>query len=199
MSSDLPIDPYEALEPSLTALLLGELTEAQAELVRHAIESDPAVARKFEQLKYTISLVREVEAPAAVSIVAESSEPARLSEERRQQLLQAFKTVRPERFKPAAGRESRWLVPAAAACALISTVVALLILGSPRSIRRMAKLPSTPTDMEIRRKLARGDSAPRPERPNVTAQMTGMNIWLHLSPVLSNYPSANLRRLRTVP
>ncbi len=158
MSSDLPIDPYEALEPSLTALLLGELTEAQAELVRHAIESDPALATKFEQLRYTISLVREAEAPRAASTAAERSEVARLGEQRRQQLLQTFKTVRPQQFKPAAHRDSRWLVPAAAASALISTVVAFLILGSPRSVRRMAKLPSTPTDMEIRRKLARGDS-----------------------------------------
>jgi Mg-chelatase subunit ChlD len=198
MSSDLPIDPYEALEPSLTALLLGELTEAQAEPIRRAIHSDPALARKFEQLRYTISLVREVEAPAAVAIVAESTQPARLCEERRQQLLQAFKTVRPETFKPAARRESRWLVPAAAACAVISTIAALLILGSPRTVRRMAKLPSTPTDMEIRRKLARGDSAPAPVSDGQTVPPT--DRWDdHLASPLSSSIELSASRSATSP
>ena len=161
MSSDLPIDPYEALEPSLTALLLGELTEAQAELVRHAIENDPALARQFEQLKYTISVVREVEAPRAASTAAERSDGTKLSEERRQQLLQSFKTVRPERFQPAAHREGRWLVPAAAACVVISTVVALFILGAPRGIRRMAELPLGDTALAGSRKSKRADTAHR--------------------------------------
>lgn len=159
MSSDLPTNPHEALDPSLTALLLGELTEAQAEVVRDAIERDSALAKRFQQLKSTICLIREAEASNASSTAGDSSTPARLNEERRQQLLQAFKTLRPQQFNPVPCRESRWLVPAATACAVISIVVALLILGAPHGVRRMTELSPADTALAGGRKSKGVDTA----------------------------------------
>jgi Mg-chelatase subunit ChlD len=155
MSSDSPFDPYEALEPSLTALLLGELNETQAQLVRRAIEADPVVARKFEQLKYTISLVTEIEKQLPAHASTGSSTRLTLDDTRRQQLLQHFKTVRPEPFATEARRNTRWLMPAAAGFALLATVVASMIVGIPP--RRFARLSKLQTDSEnalFRRKLS---------------------------------------------
>jgi Mg-chelatase subunit ChlD/anti-sigma factor RsiW len=155
MSSDSPFDPYEALEPSLTALLLGELNETQAQLVRRAIEADPVIARKFEQLKYTISLVTEIEKQPPAHASTGSSTRLTLDDTRRQQLLQHFKTVRPEPFATEARRNTRWLMPAAAGFALLATVIASMIVGIPP--RRFARLSKLQTDSEhaiFRRKLS---------------------------------------------
>ena len=81
MNTDFPTDPREALETSLTALLLGELPADQAVFLRDAIARDPELARRYERLKQTIELVRitaktpATEAPAAAP--ADGASPGR--------------------------------------------------------------------------------------------------------------------------
>ncbi len=67
MNPDFPTDPRQALEVSLTALLLGELPADQARFLRQAIAMDPELARLHQRLKKTIELVREVEKQPAPS------------------------------------------------------------------------------------------------------------------------------------
>ena len=92
MNNEFPIDPRQALETSLTALILGELPDDQARFLRQAIATDPELAKSYERLKRTIELVRETETSPQGEPALESSAP-KLDERRRQQLLQRFKTV----------------------------------------------------------------------------------------------------------
>src|SRR5713101_5273718 len=71
MIPDTPIDPRQALEASLTALLLGELPPDQAEFLERAIAQDPALANQYERLKQTIQLVRETEVTTAKASAAQ--------------------------------------------------------------------------------------------------------------------------------
>ena len=95
MTPDSPIDPRSALESRLTALLLGELPHAEAAALHQKLAHDPELAALYERLKHTMSLVREtLSSPAQPT--ADQPAPLKLSEDRRQKLLQHFKTV-PER------------------------------------------------------------------------------------------------------
>ena len=60
MNFETPSDPRQALEPSLTALLLGELPEEQARFLLQAIATDPELARTFERLKSTTALLNQL-------------------------------------------------------------------------------------------------------------------------------------------
>src|SRR5215831_5241292 len=97
MIPDLPTDPRQALETSLTALLLGELPLEQAEFLQRAIDQDPALAKQYERLKQTIQLVRETELKPDKQ-PAPDPVPLKLSHERREELLRRFKTVTPKQF-----------------------------------------------------------------------------------------------------
>jgi Mg-chelatase subunit ChlD len=142
MNTDHSNDPREALEASLTALALGELPEDQKRFLRQALASDPELAKRFQTIEKTIALVRETETKPADNPL-EHPVALRLSEARREQLLQSFKTVHPQRFKEPARRRVSWLVPIAAAAALLAIVSGLLLpslAGSKsRSIRTMAQ------------------------------------------------------------
>ncbi len=118
MNPDSPLTPREALEARLTALLLGELSAEDAAAVRRAIEQDANLARLHERLKHTIELVREVAARPAEPAAAQAA-PLKLSDERRQKLLAHFKTVAPREFAAPPRRATSWLVPLAAAAAII--------------------------------------------------------------------------------
>ena len=93
MNPDKP--SREEIEAKLTALLLGELPEEEARLLRWAIEHDAGLAKLYEQLKRTIGIVREVSVKPAESDSAESA-ALKLSGERREKLLAHFKTPRPK-------------------------------------------------------------------------------------------------------
>ena len=97
MKPEAPKTPREELESKLTALLLGELPDEQAFLLKEIIQRDPELANVHEQLKKTIELVRETEQAPEKNTSAERAQP-KLSEERRQQLLAHFKTVKPREF-----------------------------------------------------------------------------------------------------
>src|SRR6266850_5649196 len=96
MNPDLPIPPRDDLEAKLTALLLGELPADEAFALGRAIEQNPELAKTLERLTQTIRLVRETEAPIPGQV--QQSEPLRLSDKRREALLQQFKTVKPKAF-----------------------------------------------------------------------------------------------------
>src|ERR1017187_10711039 len=129
MNPDSPIDPTES---SLTALLLGELTHEQAAALHQKLAHDPELAKLYERLKHTINLVREtITSPAAQT--AGQPTPLRLSDQRRQKLLQHFKTVAPKEFAPPRWRPVRWLVPVGIAAALVVILGALLLPALSRS------------------------------------------------------------------
>ncbi len=126
MNPDSPIDPRAALESSLTALLLGELPHDQAAALHQKLAQDAELAKLYERLKQTINLVREtISSPAAQT--ADQPTPLKLSDQRRQKLLQQFKTVAPKEFVPPRRRAMPWLVPVGIAAAFVLILGALLL------------------------------------------------------------------------
>ena len=132
MNPDSPQTPREALETRITALLLGELSSAEAAALREVIQHDAALAALHDRLKRTIELVRETVA-ASAGPASESAAPLKLSEERRRKLLSHFKTVksreaiRPKDFVTPRHRPMSWLVPVAAA-AVFMAVIGVVVL-----------------------------------------------------------------------
>jgi uncharacterized protein YegL len=119
MNGESPIDPRSALEASLTALLLGELPHDQAAALHQKLAQDANLAALYERLKHTIALVRETVASPAQQ-TTEHLIPLRISEQRRQKLLEQFKTVTPKQFARPRRSATRWLVPVAlAACCVV--------------------------------------------------------------------------------
>src|SRR6266404_3128937 len=112
MTPQSPIDPRQALEASLTALILGELPSDQAEFLQRAIAGDPELCKQYERLKSTIGLLKETQVTLTTETAAQ---PARLklSNERRQALLQRFKTISPQPFANVRRSSYSWLVPVA--------------------------------------------------------------------------------------
>ncbi|MGH7968093.1 MAG: anti-sigma factor family protein, partial [Limisphaerales bacterium] len=132
MSVEFPSDPREALEASLTALALGELTPDQEAFVRQAMAQDPDLAGRFERLKQTIDMVRVVEADPTGSPL-EPPVALRLSDERRQALLQTFRTVTPPQFARERRRKINWAIPAAMAALFVVVVGVALLPALSRS------------------------------------------------------------------
>jgi Mg-chelatase subunit ChlD len=121
-----PTNPRHALEASLTALLLGELPPDQAAFLRQAIATDPELARMYARLERTINLVRETAAEPAPQPAAHT-QPLRLSPERREQVLQKFKTVNHPALAKPERKQMSWLIPTAIAATLLLLVGALAL------------------------------------------------------------------------
>ena len=117
MNPDFPKDERAALESSLTALLLGELPHEQAAALHQKLAQDAELAKLYERLKQTVNLVRETVASPATQ-TADQPTPLKLSDQRRQKLLQHFKTVAPKEFAPPRRRAMPWLVPVGIAAGL---------------------------------------------------------------------------------
>ena len=101
MNPDFPPDPREALEASLTALLLGELPHEQAAALHQKLAQDAELAKLYERLKHTINLVREtVASPAAQADRAADSPQTRRAPP--PEAAPAFQDRRPEGIRPAA-------------------------------------------------------------------------------------------------
>jgi Mg-chelatase subunit ChlD len=132
MNPDMPSDPRSALESSLTALLLGELPHEQAAALHQKLAQDAELAKLYERLKQTINLVREtISSPAAQT--ADQPTPLKLSAERRQKLLQQFKTVAPKEFVQPRRRAMPWLVPVGIAAAFVVILGGLFLPALSRS------------------------------------------------------------------
>jgi Mg-chelatase subunit ChlD len=127
MNSDSPQTPREQLEAQLTALLLGELPADEASALRIALEQDAALSELHDRLKSTIELVKEA---AATPMVETSAQPARvkLSDARRQQLLQHFKTVAPPEFTRPSRRQMPWFIPMSIAAVLVALLSSAALL-----------------------------------------------------------------------
>jgi Mg-chelatase subunit ChlD len=126
MNPEMPQPPHDELESSLTALLLGELPHDQAATLHQKLAQDAELAKLYERLKQTINLVREtISSPAAQT--ADQPTPLKLSDERRQKLLQQFKTVAPKEFARPRRRAMPWLVPVGIAAALVALLAATLL------------------------------------------------------------------------
>src|SRR5271168_2138994 len=109
----------EELEAKVTALLLGELTESEAALMRELIARDAGLARLEERLQLALNLLRET----ATEPQPIPAEPMKLSPNKREKLLAHFKTVAPKEFARSSPRRFSWPI-AVAAC-----VAALMILA----------------------------------------------------------------------
>jgi secreted protein with Ig-like and vWFA domain len=119
MNLDPEKTPRDEMEIRITALLLGELAPEEAAALRQAISQNPELQQIYQRLAQTIELVT-----AASSTSSESAEQPRLrlGEEKRQELLQRFKTVSPKEFKPAVPKAktlARWVPYAIAACFVV--------------------------------------------------------------------------------
>lgn len=134
MTPEFPQNEREQLEAKLTAFLLGELPPDEVVALCKAMDSDPELAALYERLKQTIDLVKESGADSSVQ-AREQAAPLKLPGEKREKLLAHFKTVAPEEFKKPR-RPFGWLVPAAAAAALLFVLAGLLLPSLAKSKSR---------------------------------------------------------------
>ena len=118
MNPELPPNPREELEARVTALLLGELSAAEAASMRETIAKDADLGRLRDRLSLTLDLLRET---AATPVGETPAQPAalKLSPERREKLLAHFKTIAPKEFAPPPRWKMSWLVPLTAAAAIV--------------------------------------------------------------------------------
>ncbi len=132
MNPEMPQRPQDELEASLTALLLGELPHDQAAALHQKLAQDAELSALYERLKHTIALVRETIATPAAQATTPLL-PLRLEEQRRQKLLQHFKTVAPKEFAPPPRRSRRWLIPVGIAAGFVVLLGGLFLPALSRS------------------------------------------------------------------
>jgi len=150
MNPDSPLPPREELEAQLTALILGELPAEQAFVLGQAIEKDAELARLYERLKHTVKLVREITADSAEQIPTQTM-PLKMSNERREKLLQQFKTVKPSEFAEPRHSSRSWLVPL--------TTAAVILLLAAISIPNFVKSRTTSQSNSVINNLRQLDGA----------------------------------------
>jgi Mg-chelatase subunit ChlD len=122
MNPDQP--SREQIEARITALLLGELPAAEAELLRWTISRDPELQKLHDQLKVTIGFVHDaMKNPTGAPLEREI--PLKLPQERRQTLLAHFKTARP--LPP---RKLSWLkrIEISSTNSLVAAAVIILVI-----------------------------------------------------------------------
>ena len=146
MNPESPQTPREQLEARLTALLLGELSPAEAAEVRAALAQDADLARLHEQLSRTIGLVREAAvSPGDKPLTA--TEPLRMSPEKREKLLGQFKVIAPAELEGPRRERVRWYIPASIAAAVIGllTLVSMMLpLAKSREMALARRIGGTP-------------------------------------------------------
>jgi Mg-chelatase subunit ChlD/type II secretory pathway pseudopilin PulG/tetratricopeptide (TPR) repeat protein len=132
MNPELPNNPREELELQVTALLLGELNDAEAAAVREVIAKDPELQKFHDDFKQTIDLVREATVTEGAP-ETEPAEPLTLSDARRKILRVAF-TLPP--MKPghrAPRRVANRLIAALAVLSLMAVLGSLLLPSLAKS------------------------------------------------------------------
>jgi Mg-chelatase subunit ChlD/type II secretory pathway pseudopilin PulG len=135
MTNDLPPMNRDDLEAKVTALLLGELPESEAALMRELIARDAGLAKLQERLKVTLELLRET---AATPEPAPSA-PMKLSQDKREKLLAHFKTVAPKEFTRPPARKFSWLTAVAAVFA-VGILASMLLPALSRAKTRSQKV-----------------------------------------------------------
>lgn len=144
MNPDLPSNEREEIEARITALLLGELPPEQAASLRTRVEQDPELAALHRRLEHSISMLRSASQPLGQ---AKSTNPLRLSSQRRTELFREFQKGRQRRT--AIFNLSTYFVPLAAAAVLMLVSAMLLVPTLTRSRGSLAMLrqtePTAPT------------------------------------------------------
>jgi len=110
--SDSPSHPE--LEARITAWLLGELSTEETDEVRRAVEGNPQFAILHRRLEQTVGLLRQSERHAEAP-----ERELKLSEERRQKLLERFRVIAAVEFVPPKESRLSWMLPLAAAAVMI--------------------------------------------------------------------------------
>jgi len=125
MNPDASLNPQQKLEMRVTALLLGELPQDQADTLRAQIAADPALADLHNRLQQAIMLLREAR---KIQPATAEETPARLSTERRERLFAHFKPA-PTAVAPPR-RDWSWI----ASLGIAATFV-VLVGGALMSVR----------------------------------------------------------------
>ncbi|MBL9171126.1 MAG: von Willebrand factor type A domain-containing protein [Verrucomicrobiales bacterium] len=144
MNSNFANMGSEELEVQITALLLGELPPETAAALEQVIEKDPQLLQLRARLKKTLEFVEATVAQPSPSTESPAP-PLRLSDGRRTQLLEHFKSAPPTAAAPVPSRRPaiRWMVPMAAAAGLMGLAGALFWRSwSPDS-------PVSPTNLAL--------------------------------------------------
>jgi Mg-chelatase subunit ChlD/anti-sigma factor RsiW len=139
MNPELPNNPREELELQVTALLLGELNDADAAAVREVMAKDPELQKFHDDFKQTIDLVREATVTEGAP-ETEPAEPLTLSDARRKILRVAF-TIPP--LKPghrAPRRAANRLIAALAVLALVAVLGSLMLPALSKSKERASAI-----------------------------------------------------------
>jgi secreted protein with Ig-like and vWFA domain len=150
MNPDQP--SREPIEARITALLLGELPAAEAELLRWTISRDPELQKLHDQLKVTIGFVREAtENPTGAPLDKET--PLKMAQERRQTLLAHFKTARPQRLFWLRPIKASPLITALVVITIIALLAAMLlpVLSTSKMRSIQDESQSTLSSRDVRR------------------------------------------------
>jgi Mg-chelatase subunit ChlD len=147
---------HDALEVQVTALLLGELSAAEARTLRARIEADPALRTLHDRLRIAIELTREATRPPQAKELPRPNAP-RLDAARRDHLLAKLRTpaapAQPDIIPlptaaPSAGSASRrtsnrreWLAMAAMLVVLLATAGGVRLFRRDEA-RQFASAPS---------------------------------------------------------
>jgi Mg-chelatase subunit ChlD/type II secretory pathway pseudopilin PulG len=144
----------EQIEARITAMLLGELPDEEAMLLRWTISQDAALKKLHDELAQTIVLVRKVEKPADVA-AGENKIPLKLSDDRRKKLLAHFQTPRSP-----ASKELFWLKRIEIS-SLVTVLALLAIVGliAAISIPNFVKARATSQSNAIINNLRQIDAA----------------------------------------
>jgi Mg-chelatase subunit ChlD/anti-sigma factor RsiW len=124
MNPDQP--SREEIEARITALLLGELPDDEAQLLRWTIAQDLELQKLHDRLKSTIGFMHEAVKPS-VDAITPKDVPLKLSPERRQKLLAHFKTPRANKLFWLKRIEVPTLVPVLAVLAVVALLVAIAV------------------------------------------------------------------------
>ena len=141
----------EEIEAKLTALLLGELSAEEAQLLRWAISQDAALAQLHDRLKLTVGFVREVAAnPAETTVGAIRS--AQTFRRTPGKTARAFQDSSSDYIAAAIFRRKRREVSSflvmAAALALIAVLAAMLLPSLAAAKRKAQHISMLSASME---------------------------------------------------
>jgi len=163
MNPEPPKNPREELELRLTALLLGELSGAEAAAVRADIAKDPELTRLHDDLKQTIRLVRVAATTPDEPLPADIAQ-LKLSKKRRKKLLTAFAIppLKKEHRKPKATFPVR-LIEVLAVLAILALLAAMFLpaLGTAKSKAQRASILNNVRQLELAKQMWAHDNKKR--------------------------------------
>jgi Mg-chelatase subunit ChlD/anti-sigma factor RsiW len=171
MNPDLPPMKREDLEAKVTALLLGELPDDEAALLRELIARDAELARLRDRLKLTLEFLREATAASDPAPTASQ----KMSEERREKLLAHFKTVAPA---------PRWRISLVAVAAVFAggAILAGLLLPSLSGVKMKGERASAAHIAEDNGMLGLQELAPSAATPAPMANSSPIALPPQLAP-----------------